>query len=131
MLLSSRRNNDERYVITRVACTAGQGIERGSCLCSTHRITAIRNKPAKLFIHASIIGIWCNGNTKDFDSFVVGSNPAIPANAVPLRLIKEVEIRCHEGDVALHYALELKQAEAYMRIAFRSCGKWSEMNSLL
>jgi hypothetical protein len=40
-------------------------------------------------------------------------------------------IRCHEGDVALRYALELKQAEAYKQIAFRSCGKWSEMNSLI
>ena len=24
--------------------------------------------------------MWCNGNTQDFDSCVVGSSPAIPAN---------------------------------------------------
>ena len=25
------------------------------------------------------IGAWCNGNTRDFDSRVVGSSPAAPA----------------------------------------------------
>jgi hypothetical protein len=25
------------------------------------------------------IGIWCNGNTDDFDSSIHGSNPCIPA----------------------------------------------------
>ena len=25
------------------------------------------------------VGIWCSGNTQDFDSCIVGSNPAIPA----------------------------------------------------
>ena len=29
------------------------------------------------------IEAWCNGNTKDFDSFVVGSSPAASANAAP------------------------------------------------
>ena len=25
-------------------------------------------------------GVWCNGSTKDFDSFSVGSNPTTPTN---------------------------------------------------
>ena len=25
--------------------------------------------------------VWCNGNTKDFDSFIVGSSPATSANS--------------------------------------------------
>lgn len=25
-------------------------------------------------------GMWCNGNTRDFDSRIVGSSPAVPAN---------------------------------------------------
>jgi hypothetical protein len=27
-------------------------------------------------------GMWCNGNTSDFDSDIVGSNPAVPAMRV-------------------------------------------------
>ena len=29
-------------------------------------------------------GMWCNGNTQDFDSCVVGSSPAIPAWYAPV-----------------------------------------------
>ena len=34
------------------------------------------------------IGIWCNGNTTDFDSVVVGSSPAIPAMSFIKNIIK-------------------------------------------
>ena len=28
------------------------------------------------------IGMWCNGNTSDFDSDIAGSSPAVPANTI-------------------------------------------------
>ena len=30
-------------------------------------------------MYSFFIGIWCNGNTDDFDSSIHGSNPCIPA----------------------------------------------------
>ena len=38
--------------------------------------------------------------------------------------------RCHEADDALGLELEFKHSNPYRQIGFRSCGKWSEMNSL-
>ncbi len=31
------------------------------------------------------VGLWCNGNTTDFDSVVSGSNPDRPANFISLK----------------------------------------------
>ena len=38
--------------------------------------TLIKNGVRTSFL---VDGIWCNGNTSDFDSGIVGSSPAIPA----------------------------------------------------
>ena len=33
-----------------------------------------------MFVIASFIGLWCNGNTADFGSVVLGSSPSRPTN---------------------------------------------------
>ena len=51
------------------------------------------------------IEAWCNGNTKDFDSFVVGSSPAASANIFPFSLMVKRQtltlylvVRVHQGE---------------------------------
>ena len=43
------------------------------------------------------IGVWCIGNTDDFDSSIVGSNPAIPAKKVWIPLTKKSHRSLSEG----------------------------------
>ena len=41
-------------------------------------------------LHQVSIGIWCNGNTADFDSVILGSSPSIPANHSLVSLMVEL-----------------------------------------
>jgi len=35
------------------------------------------------FAPTKFVGLWCNGNTTDFDSVILGSNPSRPAKYAP------------------------------------------------
>ena len=45
--------------------------------CSTFALAIFKQTR---FIIASFIGLWCNGNTADFGSVVLGSSPSRPTN---------------------------------------------------
>lgn len=40
-----------------------------------------------------LLGIWCNGNTTDFDSVILGSSPSIPAIGIIMNIFKEFHYR--------------------------------------
>ena len=45
----------------------------------SHPILKMRGRQGAGLLHHRDGGMWCNGNTRDFDSRIVGSSPAVPA----------------------------------------------------
>lgn len=81
-LTSYTKERDPHTPTGSVRSPLGENIPFKGSICRKSKIDTGQNnldREKKLWYTVIPVGIWCNGNTRDFDSRFVGSSPAIPA----------------------------------------------------